>query len=110
MKLADLFQRLHAAALVLAGRVALPEVPPSKLEVAMAFERTKAAVAQLQDAIGRAAAQKAADESALGAAQAQASEAQSELAAADDQIVELLQPVVDAANGLAPAPDQPPAA
>lgn len=77
----------------------------------MAFEKTKAAVAQLQDALGRAAADKAAQEAQISQDATDKAALQTELDDADSQIEAILQPAVDAANGLAPAPaPAPPAA
>lgn len=103
MTAADFFQRHHAAFLILVGRVALPDVSPKRLEVAMAFEKTKSAVAQLQGALTRAAAAKAASEAQIAQDATDKAALQSELDAADAQIESILQPAVDQANALAPA-------
>lgn len=106
MTVGDIAQKLWNGVLALFGKK--PPAKPSQTEVQMAFEKVQAAVQELEDALTRAAANAAAQAQAVTDAQSAEAAAQSALADAEDQIVNLLQPAVDQANALAPAPPPPP--
>jgi chromosome segregation ATPase len=100
----SLFQRISLAFAVLAGRT----IPADDKELQMELAKVKAQVAELTSALDRAAANKAADAGTIAGLSAKLNEANAsvealtqQISAAEAQIVELLQPVVDQANGLA---------
>lgn len=107
MTLAKLLTRLHGAWLVMTGRVELPNVPLEEMEIAMAFEQTKAQIARLEGAVQRASDGKAADAAAVKTAQDAEAVAEQNLADADTEIAGLLGPVADSAEAAFPAPPPP---
>jgi hypothetical protein len=109
MKLAEFFTRSHAVILIMVGRASLPEVPLKHMEIAMAWEKTQAAIDQLQASIARATADKASDQQTITGLQSDNASLTQQLADADDQIATMLQPAVDAGNQLAPEPAPEPA-
>lgn len=106
------FSRIPFALAVLTGRVAIPDnMTVADWSKAMAFDKVQAQVTALQAALARAQASHDADKAQMAkdvtdeaALNAQLTSAQQALADAEAQITALLQPAVDAANALAPAP------